>query len=313
MLGRSAGLLIVVGLLSVVLIVGAAAHWGDPLHTPRTELSAPIGRLAFDDHLGPPVVEAWINGRGPFKLILDTGAGGGLILEQAIADSLGLKRMGSADMGDPGHPQSLKASVSRVDSLRLGDVMLRDVLTIYRAGFMPIPGPDRPQGVISYALLGELLLTIDYGTHTVEMVRGSLPIASGDSIVNYETRHGVPAIPVALGDLRLTADLDCGSSHGLTLPERYLDSLRFTSSPTVIEHGRTVNGESVIRGAPLAGELRLGGKTYVKPIIGFWSMPVANLGHQFLRDFAVTIDQRNKRIRFRPVTTMSAASQAGAR
>jgi hypothetical protein len=86
---------------------------------------------------------------------------------------------------------------------------------------------------------------------------------------------------------------------GLSIPEKFARGLKFDSTPAVIGRGRTVSNQFEIKGAELAGDIRLGGYTFAKPFVEINPVfPIANFGSVGLRNFSVTFDQKNKRVQF---------------
>jgi hypothetical protein len=104
------------------------------------------------------VFEAMINGKGPFPLIFDTGAGVN-ILNPAVIAHLGL----TADGGPitvPAIGGPVNAKAFRADEVRIGD------LTLHHQKFfsiqMPWPDGAGPVGAVGYEVMRELVVTVDY-------------------------------------------------------------------------------------------------------------------------------------------------------
>jgi predicted aspartyl protease len=291
-------------LVAIALLIGLAAGAARPAAAVAavgsTDLSGSTVQVSLDVSIGIPIVSAMINGAGPFRMLLDTGSSGSLILDQSLAEQLGIKGRGSATLGDANHPGSIHVSLSRVDSVSLGGAVFRIVDVAFWPDALPIHGARAPRGIIGIGLFGDLLLKLDGDMQQLELSRGELPRANGESVVAFDAPHGTPRIPVLVGGRRVLAELDCGSSSGLTLPEAYADSLPLATPPADIGHGLSVNGEFAIRGAVLEGAVQLGGHNVEKPTLEFTHAPVANIGYRFLREFTFTIDQRGKKIEFEP-------------
>jgi hypothetical protein len=68
--------------------------------------------------------------------------------------------------------------------------------------------------------------------------------------------------------------------------------------PRVIGHARTVSNEFDIKAARLDGDVALGGITFTRPMVEFQPVfPMGNLGARVLRDYALTFDPKNHRLR----------------
>src|SRR5262249_1110188 len=66
--------------------------------------------VRLDLSMGQPVVDVILNGKGPFRMFLDTGAGA-TVLDQSLATELGLAPSGKTRLGDPANPQAISADI----------------------------------------------------------------------------------------------------------------------------------------------------------------------------------------------------------
>ena len=102
----------------------------------------------------------------------------------------------------------------------------------------------------------------------------------------------------SVGDLDVDADVDCGSRGGFSLPEALVDKLALDGEPKVVGLARTVSNSFEIKAAPLKGDVMLGSMRFASPTLEFQLVfPMANVGSKVLRDFRVTFDQKNHRMR----------------
>ena len=235
-------------------------------------------RLSMQDRA---TVEVMVNGRGPYRFAIETGAPIVLVTER-LATALQLP----AD------------NPARVDSLRIGDLVLRD-LPVAR-GPDVLPGIDGLLGLTAY---GDLLLTVDYPALTVRFERGALGEPNGrDVLPLVEIGHHL-GVDVEIGGHPYHAVLDTQSSAAIDCAPEVADGLRFAS-------GRVPTASASFGGLPpvpvfsarLDGDVRLGATTIQRPIVGIVSPPPGFprellLGARLLRQFVFTLDQRNKRIR----------------
>lgn len=248
------------------------------------------------------LVEVRIDGKGPYRFALDTGAAGGGRIGRALATQLGLKVVGKAMAGDPSGKNREAVDIVEAGSLAIGDATFSGVKLPVR-DLPAAPGRPQPEfdGVLGIGLFQDYLLTLDYPGRRVRIEKGELPPADGREIVNFEDRHGIPSIKIQVGDLEVEADVDSGNMRGeLVLPASYIGKVPLEKEPVVVGHGRTGFNEFEIKQAPLKGAVRVGSQSVERPLVDFVEIfPVANVGHAFLRRFAVTIDPKNHRIRFR--------------
>ncbi|MHC4698254.1 MAG: hypothetical protein ACYTFA_16095, partial [Planctomycetota bacterium] len=81
--------------------------------------------------------------------------------------------------------------------------------------------------------------------------------------------------------------------------------LPLTAKPRVVGIARTPQGEAEVRSAKLDGTLKLGKHEWAEPRIDFADLgpmldfDAGNIGSRLLKGFAVTVDQKNHRVRFR--------------
>jgi predicted aspartyl protease len=236
-------------------------------------------------------IEARINGKGPFRLAVDTGSGAMLRIDAALQQVLAAPQIGEAMTGDPSGKNPQRRPVVRIDAVELAGARFAGVDATVGA-----PRGDGTSGVIGLALFAGLTATIDYPRQELRLGRQPLG-ADAPHVVAFATEHGVPAIAVDVGGVTLTADVDTGSPAVLSVPASWADRLTFTAAPRVVGRGRTVANEFEIRGAELRGELRVAGFALAAPRVDLVEIfPVANLGSGFLRQYAVTFDLANRRL-----------------
>jgi hypothetical protein len=125
----------------------------------------------MQDMGGRPVVELKINGRGPYRFLLDTGA-----VTTVISDELGRE----LSLSPPAGVQvaavggGTRPAIVVIHDLRIGDAVLQDTI----AAVMPLggllQGEDAPRGVLSAASFPGYLLTCDYPGKLVSIKKGAL-------------------------------------------------------------------------------------------------------------------------------------------
>ncbi len=269
----------------------------------RTELRAPKVFVPMDPDARRPVIEARINGKGPFRFILDTGASGS-VLNDDLTQELGLPVIGKTRIGDPSNPEALEVDRVRIDTLTIGDAVLSGVSAVSwkPPAVMRQHGGD-VRGVLGLSVLSDCLVTFDYANDRLILELGELPPADGASILAYQSNEEeLPTIEISVGGRTLNAHIDSGSPSEFTLPDTMRNSLKLRGEPIVVGRGRTVNSEFEVRKATPDGDVKLGEHVFEQPELTFISLldgpGVANLGSSLLRQFTVTFDQKNGRARF---------------
>ncbi len=242
-----------------------------------------------------PVIEAKVNGKGPFRFGVDTGFGGVMEVSPALAQKLGLPVIGESVAGDPSGKNRKTVRVLHAESVDIGQAHFGQV-DVSEMGGQHLGDTD---GVIGLQLFTSLIVTFDYPNKRFEVDGGGLPPADGANILTYSVEHGVPNIEVDVAGVKVKTDIDSGSPALLSIPLALSKSLPLSEEPKVVGHARTVNNEFDVYGAPLKGDAHVGSITLTNPGLDFVEIfPVGNLGFRFLKDLVVTFDPANHRVRF---------------
>jgi hypothetical protein len=257
-----------------------------------------------------PVVEVKINGRGPYRFFLDTGAQGS-VLGMDLAEELHLPVLGDARVGSPGG-KGLPAKRVRIDRVEIGGATLTAATAIAFDRSQLSRGKDSPRGVLSAKSFPGYLLTLNYPKEMLLIRPGELPPADGATIFAYDPKLPLPELPINVGGQHISLHMDSGAPSGITLPLSLADKLPLESKPVEIGRGRRVDQEIIIFGARLKGDVKVGAFALHNPDLRFQDIPGAkgNIGGEFLRKFAVTLDSKNSRIKLEEVA--GAADQGAA-
>jgi len=290
-------------LASVALFapVHAQMHDGPHISVPA-RISVPPGGLTvpMQDMGGRPVVELKINGKGPYRFILDTGAmttviADDLSRELSLAPPQGL-HVASRDGGTP-------PAIVIVDDLSIGDATLEGMI----AAVMPLggllKGEDAPRGILSAANFPGCLLIYDYPGKRILVKRGALEAADSRSIFEYSEDQVLPTVPVRIAGHDTQVHLDTGSPFGLVLPVKFLTELPLASQPREAGRVRTGGGEFPVSSAHVDGTIELGKYKLNPGEVRFSDArpgpgpSIGNLGYEVLRHFVVALDSKNRRIK----------------
>jgi hypothetical protein len=237
-----------------------------------------------------------LNGQGPFRFAIDTGAAGCARIDAAVARKLGLPVVGEARVGDPSGKNMKSAEIVSIDSLAIGGARFADLTatTGDLAGHLPGEAVD---GILGFGLFSECLLTLDFPALRMTLAEGSLP-ADGAGVLPYRDERGIPSVTMRVGGVDVDTDVDAGAMGGFSLPESFAAKLPLAEPPRVVGHARTVSNEFDIKAARLEGDVAVGPTTFAKPMVEFQPVfDVGNIGARVLRDFAVTFDPKTHRMR----------------
>jgi hypothetical protein len=165
------------GVADFLAAVGTA-----PLNQVAQPGAAPMPPLVM---LNLPSCDVFINGHGPYRVIVDTGGSIIFALDQAVADEVGLKSLGTASIRGVSGKQETGQSL--VEELKIGTLTCRRVITRtfdVRGAIM-----NAADGVLGTGVLWQARMTLDF--------------AGGQLIVSPSRDAPGPGTPV---DLRLVSD-----------------------------------------------------------------------------------------------------------
>ena len=266
----------------------------------QTQPSAPrvLVDLPMEFRGTSPAVRVRVNGRGPFLFLIDTGGQGKARADSSLVTELGLVATGSAVSGDGSGVNNRVLDRVVLDRVEVGGLTFRNVAALSR-DYNRSPNLPRIAGILGFNLFDDHLLTLDFIGRRVRIERGALPPADGKTILDYEAPYDTPIIELAMGGMRLLADLDSGDTDAITFPKSLTLILPRMSEPRVVGRARTISNDVEVSEVQLRGNLRLGEHEVANPVVGFNELhDNINLGAKFMRDYAITFDHRNRRVRF---------------
>ncbi len=249
-----------------------------------------------------PMIQAQINGKGPFLFVLDTGAQG-FVLNADLAQELDLPVVGKAAIGDPSDPNAIEVDRVRIKSVDIGGVSLSGVLADSWEQPANMKGHLKGRGIFGVSMLSKFLVTFDYPRSQLVIENGSLSAGNGENVVAWRAKgDGLPTLRLAVADTTFDAHIDTGAPGKITLPENAKDKFSYLEKPVVVGQGRTVNYSFKVWKGKLDGSAELGSFVIDDPVLHFMSVldstGYANIGSAFLRDFVVTLDHKKGLIRF---------------
>jgi hypothetical protein len=247
---------------------------------------------------GPePALEVFINEQGPFVLALDTCGSGTALLSDALASRLALPEVGAAASSDGSGSRSTRLRLVALKSLRLGGASVVDLECAVRDQAPEQVSDGRPlDGILGIALFSQCVLTLDFAARTITLANGALPEPDGKSVLALDPQQQVPCVSVVAAGQTVPARLDTGNLMSVRLPFALMNQVPL--GPLTTATGRGLVGERAMSEGRLRAPLIVGKHEVSNPRVHFVeSFETANLGSQLLRNFAVTIDMRNRRVR----------------
>ena len=244
-------------------------------------------------------LDVTINGQGPFSFGLDTGASGDAWVTRALVTKLNLPLMDRMRVSDGSGLNSRDTGTVLIDTLRLGDLSFERVRAPV-LGDGPQPGDEtEAYGTLGFELFRDYLLTLDYTQNQFRVAKGQLPPADDETVLNFSLDFGAPHIEIAVAGQRMRASLDSGSGGGVILPRSMAERLPLKGP--LRSGGKVASslGSFDLFQGELSGDLKIGTFTFPQPVLFFSDLvTIPNLGRNIIRTFAVTFDQRNRRVLF---------------
>jgi CubicO group peptidase (beta-lactamase class C family)/predicted aspartyl protease len=261
-------------------------------------------------HNMAPTVEVSLNGHGPYRFFVDTGAAGTLV-DTSLMKELDLPVTGEVQLGSPAGGDPVITPSVRVEKIEVGPTVFAGVQAIVMDIAAFEQDPNAPKGILGLNLFHGMLLTIDYPRDRILVREGDLRAADGAEIFQYKEANSVPTVPIAVAGMKFDAYLDTGAPGGITLPKKYTDRLPLASQPVEVGRAHFVDREMPILEAPLKGLLEIGRHSFENPPIHFAEFfPTALLGYEILSQFAITLDTRSRLVRLERSSSPAAQTTA---
>lgn len=251
-----------------------------------------------------PIIEVRINGSGPYRFGIETGAGF-VVIAPALVTTLGLARTGGSD----DLPEYTLGSITAGAATFKG-VAVHAIAT----------AQTEIDGVLGLPLYRQVLLTLDYQNRRVAFERGSLAAPDGRSILPLTRVGPFWGAPITIGGKPFTAVVDTRSTGAFGVVPAVAEQLAFDGPLTVVGRARgAAIAETEVRAGRLSGDIVIGAYTFPTPSISVRALPPGFpdeplLGTQVLSQFTVTLDQQNARIRLARAgdTTITLGPRPGA-
>ncbi len=183
-------------------------------------------QISFKAVRGLVVVPMYINGKGPYNFILDTGVGITLITDPKLKDSLNLKYLRKIELSGLGDKIELTAYTTPFLNFRIASteakscaaaILDNDILNLSNYAGMPI------HGLIGYDFFNSFKIRINYSTQLLKIYENTLPrlIAKGNKI-ELQIEGNKPYVNVLVNvanhqKLPLKMLIDTGSGNPISL------------------------------------------------------------------------------------------------
>jgi hypothetical protein len=250
------------------------------------------------------LVEAVVDGRGPFLFLLDTGSAATFVSPRVAAGhegEVGRFEPGTRGFGAGEVPFAIENGIA-IGRLGVGTAEFRDmdaVVTDLRT-MSRLFGTEL-DGILGYPAFAQVLLTIDAAAEEVHLAAGELgPV---DGAVVLALRDGLlPEVDLRVGEATVPVVLDSGSRNAIVL-DRPPPGAVFASGPVPGRRGMTMGGiMERAQVARLSGEAALGRHVIAEPVV-LLQPGMQTVGTGLLSRFRVTFDRLHGKVRLERADT----------
>jgi predicted aspartyl protease len=268
--------------------------------------------IPFEFIHGSIVVQATVNGHGPFSMLLDTGADPSIV-EIGTAKSIGLKIAAKGQQGSGGGTDGNLAYETSLPLLQIGGLTARNVDALAMDLSKLSSALGRPLGgVLGYSLLKAHIVQIDYPNRRVRFLVNAptcAGAASHDSpsctTLSFRYKDDILVSGVTVDGKPVTTNVDTGSNSSFQVTPAAVNKLglgeevaRSHATNSVGFNGNLQNREGTVRNVTV-GAISVNNPTMVFFGKGMgvdkepWDL---RIGNAFLKNFVVTLDYVQMRI-----------------
>jgi predicted aspartyl protease len=263
--------------------------------------------LSFDLVDNRVFVDVFVNGKGPYKFILDTGAIA--TVSDAVARDLKLK-IEAGEEGSGVGEKTVRSGRTYINELKLGNVTLRDLdVGVLSLDDAPAVFGSKPvDGIIGLPIFEKAIVTFDYVKREVTLTAPDKFIALREStLVPFQRRGHIPVVDGELDGIHARFAIDTGARSALLVYGPFADKNKLREKyHTTIEGitgwgiGGPVRsllaraqsfklGSAEVRDIVIRLSTQRGGATTATDIGGL-------IGPDILKQFTVTFDYPQSRI-----------------
>jgi len=171
--------------------------------------------LSFDLVDNRVFVDVFVNGKGPYKFILDTGAIA--TVSDAVARDLKLK-VEAGEEGSGVGEKTVRSGRTHIRELKLGNVTLRDLdVGVLSLDDAPAVFGSKPvDGIIGLPIFEKAIVTFDYVKREVTLTAPDKFIALREStLVPFQRRGHIPVVDGELDGIHARFAIDTGARSAL--------------------------------------------------------------------------------------------------
>ena len=255
--------------------------------------------VAMESAGGRPVVTARVNGRGPYKLILDSGAAGS-VFSNELARDLALPDLGHAKIGRPESKDTQPATLTKIEKIEIAGLRLEGVSAVCAdLSMVQKRLASDVQGVLSATMLDDVLVAYDYPARKIGFRRGELPAADGQTVFDWPAGERLPSVMMELAGEAVRVDIDTGSGNGFIITQAMAAKLEWLETPVAAGPMHTLDTVTQTAAGRMKGEIRIGKFVFANPQVRTNDGVMKTVGYEVLKNFVFTLDPKNRRFELR--------------
>ncbi|QYR52392.1 pepsin/retropepsin-like aspartic protease family protein [Lysobacter soyae] len=248
-------------------------------------------QVPFDVVDGRIYIDAQVNGQGPFRFAVDTGASDFGRADTSLVKRLGLKLDAQALNSDGLNTRAV--DTTHLTSLRIGRLMRTNLQVITRDYSSKMKPEAALSGIIAREFFADGLLIIDYPNKRLSFSRSLSLRPDSPGSLPYTKPFRVP---VRIGQVTVEGNLDTGANVAFVLPQTLFERVG-GKDPVRAEAGTLANTKIDTARASLKGPFVLGRVQLENQEVRVSeTYPELLVGAHALQHFKVLIDQRSKRV-----------------
>jgi hypothetical protein len=257
--------------------------------------------VPFEPCLGHICIKLTLNGQGPFRFILDTGAPN--VISDRLYKKLQLPAQGVALLHGLGE-HTERGALTTIDRIALAG------LTLDRQAFFTSPTLDElpVDGTIGYEWLWNTPTLIDYAARQLTFYDPASFVYHGSAAAMPLTFHNkIPQIEAVLDGLPGKFNIDTGSDYSLTMSKAFVDRHALVDkyrAGDAVQVSRAVGG--MTRVLATRGKLfEMGGVRIANPVLELSQQPAGsqngtdiagNISNGILRQTSILFDYQGGKV-----------------
>lgn len=254
------------------------------------------------------IVPVYINGKGPYNFLLDTGVAQMIITDTTFLENLDLKKAQTVKVQGYGFGDNIEAVLTRNVTAKIGKATIRNIPTaIFKKDIFDLSNylGIKIYGILGYYFFNSFSVKINYYTNKLTFYTHDAKIEPKGTSIPIQITGGKPYLSTQiktdeLGDIPVDLLIDNGSSHPLMMESLHDKPFPLPAKTISANLGVGING--IINGSMgRVAEIKLGTYTFKEVLTGFPEYNIGrstmegrtrngSLGSDILRHFVVTFD-----------------------